>query len=197
MDGTNSKLIGRRFAARLALGVTAAVALAGSMGVGHAEPAADLPLKLVAPPTQSGLARFEPSSEAVFAEAFEPFAGDAAQLTLPEHAVDITTIEPAAPTAEDLGSGVASYYGKRFAGRPTANGESFDPTAFTAAHRTLPFGSKVRVTNPRNGKSVVVRINDRGPFARGRHIDLSRRAAEQIGIVTAGHGTVELELLQS
>ena len=66
---------------------------------------------------------------------------------------------------------------------------------YTAAHRTLPFGSRVSVTNPRTGKSVVVRINDRGPFHGGRTIDLSRAAAEEIGIVNRGHGEVELALL--
>ncbi|MBE5073092.1 septal ring lytic transglycosylase RlpA family protein [Erythrobacteraceae bacterium E2-1 Yellow Sea] len=91
---------------------------------------------------------------------------------------------------------MASFYGRRFAGRPTASGEAFDPTQLTAAHRTLPFGSLVRVTNPRNGRSVVVRINDRGPFHGRRVIDLSRAAAEEIGIVQSGHGRVELELLE-
>ena len=67
--------------------------------------------------------------------------------------------------------------------------------AMTAAHKTLPFGSMVQVTNPQTGKSVIVRINDRGPYAHGRTIDLSRAAAEQVGIVSRGHGTVELSLL--
>ena len=67
--------------------------------------------------------------------------------------------------------------------------------AMTAAHRTLPFGSLVQVTNPRTGRSVTVRINDRGPFARGRTIDLSRAAAEEIGLIARGHGTVELALV--
>ncbi|WP_374405924.1 septal ring lytic transglycosylase RlpA family protein [Pelagerythrobacter sp.] len=111
-------------------------------------------------------------------------------------AVDVTAIEPAVEEAgEVLGSGVASYYGRRFAGRPTASGERFDPGQLTAAHRTLPFGSKVRVTNPRNGKSVVVRINDRGPFHKGRMIDVSRAAADELGLVQRGHGTVDLVLL--
>jgi rare lipoprotein A len=101
--------------------------------------------------------------------------------------------EPAAATA--LGSGVASYYADRFHGQRTANGERYDTHEMTAAHRTLPFGSQVRVTNPRNGESVVVRINDRGPFSGNRTIDLSRAAAEQVGIVRAGHGEVELELI--
>ncbi|MBX7457190.1 septal ring lytic transglycosylase RlpA family protein [Qipengyuania sp. 1NDH17] len=114
------------------------------------------------------------------------------------HAVDLDSFEPpveAEPAGTSLGNGVASYYGKRFHGRRTANGERFDMHAMTAAHRTLPFGSRVLVTNPSTGKSVVVRINDRGPFTRGRTIDLSRAAAEEIGIVRRGHGTVELALL--
>ena len=77
---------------------------------------------------------------------------------------------------------VASYYGKELAGRPTASGERFNPSAMTAAHRTLRFGTRVRVTNSRNGRSVVVRINDRGPFVKGRSIDLSSGAARAIGM---------------
>ena len=68
--------------------------------------------------------------------------------------------------------------------------------AMTAAHRTLPFGSLVKVTNPRNGQSVTVRINDRGPFARNRTIDVSRAAAQELGLIARGHGTVELELIE-
>lgn len=95
----------------------------------------------------------------------------------------------------DLGTGIASYYGRRFAGHPTASGEIFDPTKLTAAHRTLPFGSLVRVTNPANGRSVVVRINDRGPFEPGRTIDLSRAAAKKVGLIRPGSGKVDLALL--
>ena len=97
--------------------------------------------------------------------------------------------------AQSLGSGVASFYGAKFHGRRTASGERFDMHALTAAHRSLPFGSEVRVTDPRSGRSVTVRINDRGPFSRHRTIDLSRAAAQEIGLVDRGHGTVELELL--
>lgn len=97
--------------------------------------------------------------------------------------------------AQSLGSGVASFYGAKFHGRRTASGERFDMHALTAAHRSLPFGSEVRVTDPRSGRSVTVRINDRGPFSRHRTIDLSRAAAQEIGLVNRGHGTVELELL--
>ena len=94
-----------------------------------------------------------------------------------------------------LGDGEASYYGLRFSGKPTASGEPFDPALLTAAHRTLPFGSKVKVTNMRNGKSVIVRINDRGPFHEGRIIDLSKEAAKRIGLLRSGRGQVELDLL--
>ena len=97
---------------------------------------------------------------------------------------------------QDLGAGTASYYGRRFHGRLTANGETFDMNALTAAHRTLPFGSMVRVTNPGNGRSVTVRINDRGPFVGDRVIDLSRAAAEQIGLIQPGHAEVRLALVE-
>lgn len=90
-----------------------------------------------------------------------------------------------------IGSGVASYYGPGFHGRRTANGERFNQWDMTAAHRTLPFGTRVRVVNPRNGRSVVVRINDRGPFHGGRVIDLSTGAARAIGM--GGTGRVVLE----
>ncbi len=112
--------------------------------------------------------------------------------------VDLDTFEPpveAEPAATALGSGTASFYGKQFHGRPTASGERFDMNGYTAAHRTLPFGSRVRVTNPRTGASVVVRINDRGPFHDSRLIDVSRAAAKDLGIVARGKGTVELALL--
>lgn len=92
--------------------------------------------------------------------------------------------------------GMASYYGDELAGRPTASGEPFDPTRLTAAHRTLPFGTKLRVTNLRNGKTVVVRINDRGPFARRRIIDLSYAAARRIGMVATGTALVRIERLR-
>lgn len=132
-----------------------------------------------------------------FAAGFEHLSRPALLPTAEPGAVDITTIDPVLqPATQSITGGTASYYGRRFAGRPTASGERFDPAQLTAAHRTLPFGSMVRVTNPGNGRSVVVRINDRGPFHGGRVIDLSRAAAEEIGIVQRGHGTVELELLE-
>jgi len=88
----------------------------------------------------------------------------------------------------------ASYYGKEFAGRRTASGEKFNPGGMTAAHRTLPFGTRVRVTHPRNGRSVTVRINDRGPFVKGRSIDLSAGAAAAIGM--GGTGRVHLKIIR-
>ena len=84
--------------------------------------------------------------------------------------------------------GGASWYD--FKGRKTASGERMNPNAMTAAHRKLRFGSKVRVTNRRNGRSVVVRINDRGPFIRGRVIDLSKAAAARLGYLRRGHTSV-------
>lgn len=89
-------------------------------------------------------------------------------------------------------SGHASYYGKELAGRKTASGERFNPQGLTAAHRTLPFGTRLRLTNPTNGRTVVVRINDRGPFVRGRAIDVSLGAAHALGFV--GRGTARLSI---
>ncbi len=100
-----------------------------------------------------------------------------------------------APQETVLGRGSASYYASKFNGRRTASGERFDNSDLTAAHRSLPFGSRVRVTNPANGRSVVVRVNDRGPFTRGRLIDVSRAAAEELGMVARGHADVELALI--
>lgn len=90
-------------------------------------------------------------------------------------------------------SGRASWYGEP---QMTASGERFDKRALTAAHRTLPFGTRVRVTNTRNGRSVVVRINDRGPYSRGRIIDLSEEAARRIGMIEAGVVPVVLEVVR-
>lgn len=92
-------------------------------------------------------------------------------------------------------SGLASYYGNEFHGRKTANGERFDQTRLTAAHKQLPFGTQVRVTNTDNGRSVVVRINDRGPFAKGRIIDLSRSAFTTIASANAGVVPVRIVVL--
>ena len=91
--------------------------------------------------------------------------------------------------------GLASWYGQPHQGRSTASGEPFDKNQLTAAHRTLPFGTRVRVTNVENGQSVVVRVNDRGPFAAGRIIDVSLGAARALGMVGAGVARVEIVVL--
>jgi rare lipoprotein A len=108
----------------------------------------------------------------------------------------IAPVEEAADALEHIGDGEASYYGRELAGNRTASGERFNPGALTAAHRTLPLGTKLKVTNKANGKSVVVRINDRGPFIKKRLIDVSLAAAQQISMVSAGHARVRLELLR-
>jgi rare lipoprotein A len=93
--------------------------------------------------------------------------------------------------------GLATWYGGELQGSPTASGERFNKNAMTAAHRTLPLQTRVRVTNKRNGKSVVVRINDRGPFGnKKRIIDLSEAAARVIGIIDAGVAPVRLEVVK-
>ena len=169
----------------VAAAALALLALGGTFGPALAEDRAPVATPAVAEaPAEVLLPRFEPS-DTEFSEAFEAF--------------DDPAIEPA-PVIEDnpateLSGGVASWYGPGFAGRRTASGEKFNPGDYTAAHRTLPFGSRVRVTH--NGRSVVVRINDRGPFHGGRIIDLSQAAAEEIGIRREGSGRVELALLES
>jgi rare lipoprotein A len=108
---------------------------------------------------------------------------------------------PGAPSRSPEGAsmsvtvGVASYYGAAYQGKPTASGEIYDMNRLTAAHRTLPFGLNVRVTNLSNNRCVVVRINDRGPFVRERIIDLSLAAARELGFVAAGSATVRVEVL--
>lgn len=92
-------------------------------------------------------------------------------------------------------SAVASYYADKYHGRKTSNGEVFNMYDLTAAHKTLPFNTKVKVTNLSNGKSVIVRINDRGPFVKGREIDLSKAAAVKIGMIKSGTAKVSLEII--
>lgn len=105
-------------------------------------------------------------------------------------------IDVRAPEKGQTQSGKASWYGGKFHGRKTASGERFNKHQLTAAHRKLPFGTRVRVTNLGNGKSVVVRINDRGPFGnRGRIIDVSEAAAEALGMIQSGVARIEIEVL--
>ena len=131
-------------------------------------------------------AHFAPVAEAVPAAGITPGA------------VDLTAIEPALEpevAATAIGAGVASYYADKFNGRRTASGETFSNRDLTAAHRTLPFGTRLKLTNPSTGASVVVRVNDRGPFHAGRELDVSRAAAERLGLVRRGHGTVQIARL--
>jgi rare lipoprotein A len=95
-----------------------------------------------------------------------------------------------------IGSGIASWYGPNFHGKLTSNGERYNMNDYTAAHKTLPFNTMVRVDNVENGKSVVVRINDRGPYIDNRIIDLSRRAAQQIDMIGSGTASVRLMVVR-
>jgi rare lipoprotein A len=106
-----------------------------------------------------------------------------------------TPILPQAFARDTVLSGVASWYGPGFHGRTTANGERYNMNELTAAHKSLKFGTKVRVTNEKNGKSVVVRINDRGPYIGSRIIDLSKQAAQAIDMIGPGTATVTVEVL--
>ena len=151
-------------------------ALGGALAPGYAEDIA--PAALAAPGQQADAAmpRFEatPVVQEIEAPDSDAFAdeGDA---------------------WEQYGAGVASYYAAKFDGRRTASGETFRNSDYTAAHRTLPFGTRVRVT--RGDRSVVVRINDRGPFTQGRVIDVSQAAARDLGLIGPGHAPVTLALL--
>ncbi|WP_420455544.1 septal ring lytic transglycosylase RlpA family protein [Rubrivirga sp.] len=132
---------------------------------------------------------------AVVAAPAEPSTPPPATMLPP--AVPIHLVSDAEPsrTASAIEGGRASYYGAELAGNPTASGEPFDPADLTAAHRTLPLGTRVRVTHARTGRSVVVRVNDRGPFHGERVIDVSRAAADEIGLTRSGTAEVELERL--
>ena len=110
-------------------------------------------------------------------------------------ALALALLVAAVPPAFTLEEGLASWYGGKFQGRLTASGEVFDTNLFTAAHKSLPFGTVAKVTNLVNGLSTVVKINDRGPFVEGRIIDLSRAAAEKIDMIGTGTARVTVEVL--
>jgi len=113
----------------------------------------------------------------------------------PDVAALASAIERGLVTA--VQEGLVSWYGAAFHNRPTASGELFDSTGMTMAHPTLPFGTRVKVTNVRNGRSVVVRVNDRGPFVGQRIADLSRAAAEQLGMVKRGVVKARIEVVDT
>lgn len=125
-----------------------------------------------------------------------------AVLALSGCAVQHSLTYPVRPSPPGADAGVhpriatASWYGAERRGHLTSSGEAFNPNELTAASRSLPIGSHVKVTNVTNGRSVVVRINDRGPFGKGRSIDLSRAAAERIGLASKGVGRVEIVKLE-
>ena len=105
---------------------------------------------------------------------------------------------PAAPGASPAAwtqTGVASWYGEPFHGRTTASGETYDMNDLTCAHRTLPFGTRLHVRNLENGRTVVVRVNDRGPFVKDRIVDLSRRAARELGMIGPGTARVRITVI--
>jgi rare lipoprotein A len=112
--------------------------------------------------------------------------GDAA----PGREQDAGVADGDVPSGREITRGMASWYGEPFHGRRTASGEIFNMNELTAAHKTLPFGTRVRIRHAHTGKEVTVRINDRGPFTKGRVIDLSRAAAAAIGLVQTGVGPV-------
>jgi rare lipoprotein A len=163
---------------RAAIAAAALLGLGGALAPTYAEDAAIPAAVPAAPATDPTLPRFAPQAD------------DSVLTPAPDAAPD----EDDTQAWEPIAGGMASWYGREFAGHRTASGERFDPADLTAAHRTLPFGTKVRVTDA-DGDSVVVRINDRGPFARGRVIDLSQAAAKRLGLTRSGSGKVTLAVL--
>ena len=132
---------------------------------------------------------------------FEPLAPEPVQAVAPNAPVVVkppvvSPPKPAKTLVVSTSTGEASWYGPGFFGNRTANGEVFRPGTMTAAHRTLPFGTKVKVTNLRNGKETIVRINDRGPFSGHRVIDIAHGAAQHLGLVSSGIAQVRLEVLR-
>lgn len=130
---------------------------------------------------------------------YHPYVSKAAILFLVILLVASCGVLPRKPSTDTLamiGEGRASWYGPEFHGKRTANGETYNMNQLTAAHRTLPFNTRVRVDNLENGQSVIVRINDRGPYIGNRIIDLSREAATQLGMIRNGTANVRLYLLE-
>lgn len=107
----------------------------------------------------------------------------------------LTSFKMDANDNDEVKTSYASYYHDKFNGKRTASGAVFSNSKFTAAHRTLPFGTKVKVTNPKNGESVIVTINDRGPFHSSRALDLSKAAFDEIGNIRSGTMAIEYEIL--
>ncbi|MGA9582234.1 MAG: septal ring lytic transglycosylase RlpA family protein [Allosphingosinicella sp.] len=132
------------------------------------------------------------AAEAPAAERIENLAETVATL---DESIRIDPVAAEEKVYKAIGHGIASYYGTELAGNRTASGERFNPNGLTAAHRTLPLGTRLRVTNVANGRSVVVRVNDRGPFVGKRLIDVSLGAAREIQMIRSGTAQVRLELV--
>ncbi len=152
-------------------------------------------------PNPNGLDSVRPAAPKVSADIVSedrtPDAGSSGESTAEKSNPEVASSaspSPSNPSGDQVG--YASWYGSRFHGRLTANGEVYDMNKLTAANKTLPFGTVVKVTNLENGKSVDVTINDRGPFVAGRIIDLSRAAAEAIGLMSMGVAKVRLHILK-
>lgn len=135
------------------------------------------------------------TDEASSPETIEPVKSDKPVTRGAAKLLDALSIDKWKEQSKRKQQGLSSWYGKQFHGRKTASGERFDMHAMTAAHRTLPLQTHVRVTNLANGKSVVVRINDRGPRLHNRIIDLSHGAAQVLGFIKKGLARVEVEVL--
>ncbi len=122
-------------------------------------------------------------------ESVEPMIAEVeADVSVKPPAADLSLIE-----YEDLGTMKASWYGPGFHGRKTANGERFDQMAYTVAHKSMKFGTLLKITNPKNGRSIVVRVNDRGPYIEGRELDLSKAAAHELGLIKRGTARLKVE----
>ena len=149
----------------------------------------------------SGPSYASPQADAVTDQG--PMADESGKIALSDRILEIqeSVGDMADPVLHDsyetIGQGEASYYGRELAGNRTASGERFNPAALTAAHRSLPLGTMLRVTNIANGMSVIVRVNDRGPFVRSRIIDVSLEAARQIRMIGSGKAQVRLEILRT
>lgn len=120
-------------------------------------------------------------------------ATDAEEISLE---TKLPSVDPELVNYVNLGTMKASWYGPGFHGRKTANGEKFDQMSYTAAHKSLRFGTLLKITNPKNGKSIVVRINDRGPYIEGRDLDLSKAAAHELGLISKGVARLKVEELK-
>jgi rare lipoprotein A len=121
------------------------------------------------------------------------FVAPEANDELISEALDLNPVNFSMVTLKEMGNMKSSWYGPGFHGRITANGEIYDQMALTAAHKSLKFGTLLKVTNPRNGKTVVVRINDRGPYIEGRDLDLSKAAAIELGLMKRGVARMKVE----